>query len=253
MVLECSNSGGDSSMRLIILDTETTGLPGTKSTTSKTNSGMFKSQAFRDDQINKVSFLCKGEVIQFSALVCNEDTLMPEEFISFYCMPTEPISDDAAFKVHGIKNEDIYKLSGGKYLEDYLFNPREKGGYSDIFNAKGNVYMSYGIDFDTKAINDTLAGYSMEVDFGKRIQTFTDFKENKNYHLCLMKSFRSIMGLPYNVKLVESLRLMKFDSIDEAYKKIMKKFNKDANAGFHNADYDTVAAWTLFYQMRAHL
>lgn len=187
-----------------------------------------------------------------SALVCDLDDLKPVELISFYCMPTEPISDGAA-EIHKISNSSIRELSKGKYLEDYLLEPRSKGGFSDIFTSKGNVYVAYNSKFDIGVINNTLAGYSMEIDFGRKIKTFMDFEESSNYNLCLMEAFRSVQGLPRNVKLAEALEILKFTKLDSTYENVLKRFNKQSSSSFHNADYDTVAAWSLLYLLRPYL
>lgn len=239
-------------MRLIVVDVETTGFSNQLSTTNLSNSNLKFSNSFPVGPGGKIKFTCHGEVIQFSALVLDEDTLMPTELISFFCMPTEPISDEAS-RVHGITNDMIYDLSGGKYLEDYLFNSRDNGGFEDIFNSTGNLFMTYNAEFDTKAINRTLEGYSLELDFGVRVKSFIDFDESKNYNLCLMKSFSSLYGFSRFVKLEDALKIANFDQMEFTYKKIMAMFNKVSSANYHNADYDTVAAWVLFYLMRSRL
>lgn len=239
-------------MRLIVLDVETTGFYNQLSTTNLSNSGVRPSNSFPSTPNGKIKYTCHGEVIQLSALVLDENTLMPIELISFFCMPTEPISDEAS-RVHGITNDMIHELSEGKYLEDYLFSPRSEGGYSDIFSSKGNVFMTYNAEFDTKAINRTLEGYSLELDFGSRVKSFIDFDETRNYNLCLMKSFSALYGFSRFVKLKEALSIAKFDQMEFTYKKVMSMFNKVSSANFHNADYDTVAAWVLLYLMRPRL
>lgn len=242
-------------MKVIIFDTETTGLPGKLDTVDSYQYDLMSSKSFNGalpPVPGKISYRPKGEVVQMSALVCDLEELAPLELISFYCMPTEPISDGAS-GVHKISNSSIRELSKGKYLEDYLLEPRDKGGYSDVFGAKGNIYIAYNSKFDIGVINNTLAGYSMEVDFGRKVKTFMDFDESYNYNLCLMEAFRSVQGLSRNVKLSEALDILKFTKLDSTYEAVLKRFNKQSSSSFHNADYDTVAAWSLLYLLRPYL
>lgn len=240
-------------MRLIIFDVETTGMPGMISYTDRCHTDLSKSSSFTTQAPkDKIQYKCKGEVIQLSALVCDIDTLDPVELISFYCMPTEPISD-GAFNVHHISNNVIEELSKGKFLEDYLFSSRENGGYSDVFTSTGNLYVSYNTAFDMKAVNNTLAGYSMEIDFGKKVNSFIDFNDNYNYNLCAMEAFKSIKGLSRWVKLEESLKMMNYTTLDKDFEDLMRRCNKPITSSFHNADYDTVAAWALLFLLRPYL
>ena len=59
-------------MKFIVFDTETVGLPGAMGT------------------VNGRRVKSNGEIIQFSAIVCNSSKEI-EDFISFYCMPNTSI------------------------------------------------------------------------------------------------------------------------------------------------------------------
>lgn len=257
-------------MKIIVFDLETCGLPGKPDTlTDKTNSPegtMVSASNYQDhgrsgahspdwgDYRNVKSYTPRGEPVQMSAIVCDFNDLSIERFISFYCMPTEPISD-GAYRVHGISNKEIKKLSGGKFIEDYLFED-----YKDIFTSKGNIYMSYNIKFDRDVLINTLEGYSVPIDMGQEVSSLSNLDPNKNYNLCLMKSYsalKSLLGVnaPNKrwTKLIEALEQLNYTKLDTVYKNLTTQFGLAQDASFHSADYDTVAAWLLLYKMRLFL
>lgn len=252
--------------KIIIFDTETCGLPNKLSTCTKyyTNSSLQPSTYFSNnddreliyDKNNEVigekySYICHGEVIQFSALVCDKSTLRPLQYIDFYCQPDEPISDGAS-TVNGITNDSIKALSGGKHLEDYIF-----GEYKDLFNEKGNVYIAYNIDFDKRVINNSLELYNNpSVDFGISIPTFIEFNEandNVTYNLCAMKLYKNYKGLYKYSKLKDAVEQLGFtqETIKSYVNKIVGKDNN--NTQYHNALYDVVATWALLYKIRPYV
>lgn len=241
-------------MKIVIFDLETTGLPRKPDTLTEMRNFTNAENIFPiTRQINPNDYVPRGEPIQMSAIVCDFNMQSIEKFISFYCMPTEPISD-GAYRIHGISNSEIKSLSGGRYLEDYLFDD-----YKDIFLSKGNIFMSYNIEFDKNVLLDTLEGYSVPIDMGSTITSLDNLNENKNYNLCLMKAFSALKGiLGINngrrwTKLEEALRLLNYDKLDVVYNNCIKRFNLDKSNGFHSADYDTVAAWILLNKLRAYL
>lgn len=215
-------------MNYILIDTETTGFRGTVG------------------HVNGNSYTLQGEVIQLSALVIDTN-LNVKDVISFYCMPTEPISDEA-YKVHHISNDSILRLSGGKSLEEYLYID-----YKDIFFSKGNIFMGYNFSFDISAINNTLKDYNIPtVDFGFPSGTVYGLDNRNNYNFDIMKAASSYMksnklySLPKFPRLEESIKYLGYSTyIDDIYKYVMSKFNRTTSSDYHNADYDVVATWVV--------
>lgn len=225
-------------MRLIVFDCETTGLPGKVDNLTQSNSKVIK-------------YTPTGEVVQLSALVLKDDFEI-EDFISFYCMPTEPISDGAS-SVHRITNYSIESLSRGRNLEDYLLND-----YKDLFYSKGNVYIGYNVRFDTRIVNQTLKNFNnKKIDFGVLTDTLTGLDEGRNYTLDLMELFKnrsSFLGIPklrYNVKLANAIELLGLNGyLDNFHKLLMNKFHRVERGDFHNAEFDVSATALLLNAMK---
>lgn len=217
-------------MKIIIFDTESTGIPK------------------KPDKLDGNFYTPKGEVIQLSAAVCNEE-LQIERFISFYCKPTEAISD-GAYAIHHISNESITSLSNDRFLEDYILND-----YKDIFLSTGNVFVGHNVTFDTNIVKNNLASYSIDcVDFGNPISCLDNLREDRNYHLCTMKSYKNINGDVRNKKLSVCLDELGFhDLLPKLARNILSKFSMNSSGDFHNADYDVIATWVLLNKLRASL
>lgn len=209
-------------MKILIFDTETTGIPKKPSTLS----GKY--------------YRPKGEVIQLSALVC-DGKLNPLDFISFYCKPSEPICDEA-MNVHKITNESIGTLSSDLMLEDFLCDK-----YRDLFFSKGNVFVGHNVSFDIRSVNNTLDMFSNPlVDFGTDTTILSGLSENRNYSFDTMKVARQCYNYYKNPKLIEAVRLSGMEPhLPTMYDYILKYFNLSSSASYHNANYDVVATWLL--------
>ncbi|VYU49549.1 hypothetical protein [Clostridium paraputrificum] len=220
-------------MKVIVFDTETTTLP----------RGMIKGTTHVDGR----PFIGKGEIIQLTALVCNEE-LQIEQAISFYCKPSEPITDEA-FAIHRISNEAIESLSGGKTFEEYIFND-----YKDIFLRIGNVYVGHNVSFDIKLVNATLTAFNYPaINFGTPTTTLEGLREDRNYSLCTMRTTRAIKGFYKSPKLSEAVQLVGVaDKIDLLYNKVYKQLGLSKST-YHNADYDTFCTWVVLNQLRSQL
>lgn len=209
-------------MKILIFDTETTGL------------------ANKPSKLNGRYYKPKGEVIQMSTLVCDEG-LNPIDFVSFYCKPSEPICDEA-MGVHKITNDSISSLSSNLMLEDYVCDK-----YKDLFFSKGNVFVGHNVSFDIKAVNNTLDMFSNPlVDFGMGTQTLGNLSNNLNYHFDTMRISRKCYEYHKNPKLIEAVRLSGLEEVlPEMYDFLLKTFNLNSTANYHNANYDVVATWLL--------
>lgn len=223
-----------------------------------------------------------GEIIQFAAVVTGDKVNTPLQLINFYCMPTAPISAGAT-AVHGITNEMIYELSGGKTFEDYVLNE-----YRELFLGSGSIFHAYNIKFDTKMVNNslekiyysnmdgketpmeklspsskfvqfdskmvnnTLSDYSMcSVNFGKTIESMRNLNPKLNYNHCLMESFRKLTNQGRRLKLSEALEIIKNDyDLDEVWKQISPKVTDNK---FHDALYDSVGAWLILNYLEMYL
>lgn len=209
-------------MRFIVFDTETTGFFG------------------RMDTVNGRSCKSSGEIIQLSAIVCDMNKNVTD-FISFYCMPTKPITD-GAYSVHNISNEDIPILSEGLPLEYYLCDK-----YKDLFYSKGNIFVGHNVSFDIRSVNRDLENYGNPlIDFGNNVSHSVGLSENKNYHMDTMKICKSEFNYYKNPKLSEAINILNAkDAIDQIYPKLLRRFHKESSRNFHNADYDTCCTWAL--------
>lgn len=209
-------------MSVVIFDTETTGFAGRTATV--------KGRRFR----------CSGEVIQLSAIVC-DNKLNIEDFISFYCMPDNPISDEAR-DVHGITNDAISKLSGGLPIEHFICDK-----YKNIFYSKGTVFVGHNVSFDIRSVNRDLEGYGNKpIDFGNRIVDLSNISTNKNYHMDTMQVTKDKFKYYKKPKLREAVGLCNLDnSLGSLYKDVLRKFNKNSSVNYHNSDYDTFCTWAV--------
>lgn len=215
-------------MNIVVFDTETTGFRNGHAT------------------YNGNSYRTKGEVIQLSCIVSDED-MKPKQFISFYCQPSEPISDQA-LEVHKISNNSILALSKGKTLEDYLYE------HKDLFSSKGNIFIGYNISFDISAINNTLKDYGIpQVDFGDTVYSLGEcINENNNYNLDIMQvansylKEREIYRAPKYPKLSEAIDALGASrTVDKLFNLFQSYFHLNSSILYHNSDYDTTATWYL--------
>lgn len=210
-------------MKYIVFDTETVGLPGAMGT------------------VNGRRVMSNGEIIQFSAIVCNSSKEI-EDFISFYCMPSTQITDEA-YNVHHISNKDIPILSKGLPLEYYLCDK-----YKDVFYSKGNIFVGHNVSFDMRAVNRGLEDYgNPRIDFGNEVSSSIGLNPNRNYHMDTMDLTKSVYGYYKKPKLIEAVDLCKVGPIiDELYPSFLDRFHKRSSRDYHNADYDTYSTWAVF-------
>lgn len=220
-------------MKVIVFDTETTTLP--------------RPMLRGTTHVNGRPFMGRGEVIQLTALVCDEN-LSIEKAISFYCKPSEPITDEA-FAVHRISNDAIDVLSKGKTFEDYIFHD-----YKDIFLRTGNVYVGHNVSFDIKLVNSTLTAFNYPaINFGTPTNCLDGLREDRNYSLCTMKVTKEIKGYFKQPKLSEAVKLVGLgDKIDLIYDKVYKDLGLSKST-YHNADFDTFCTWAVLSKLRSSL
>ena len=88
-----------------------------------------------------------AEVIQFAAIMINADFNITR-VINRYCSSTQLI-DPEALKVHKLSDKKISILSDNKFFEQIVREERIR----DLDNV---TWISYGIGFDTKMVNQTL-------------------------------------------------------------------------------------------------
>lgn len=227
-------------MKFIIFDTETTSLPKFR--------GLPESSCldkFNDRFVKGRPMIFRGEPIQVGGLVCDEE-LNILDIISFYCMPSEPISEEA-FKVNGISNELIYRLAGGKTLEHYLGDV-----YEDLFYNSNNVYIGHNVTFDMKCVNNTLLDYcNPPVNFGDKTTRLYGLDDSKSYYYDTMSSARSLLHLPKNPKLIDIVHSLRPDlDLDHLAKVLLSKYHKSASVKFHDAVFDSICTWVVAYELR---
>lgn len=231
--------------KILVFDTETTGIPNTVERFIETPS-------LRKSLITDVKLA--GEIVQFCGILCDLDTLNLNRIINFYCMPTEPISL-GAYNTHKLDAETLKRLSEGRHFEDYVFQD-----YKDIFFDDNVIFASYNIKFDADAIYCTLRGYGMKIDLGDTVSELTNLRKGVRYKYCIMNSFRlyeTMKGVysPRNYKLSKAIELEKLTPTVEAVVnnlqlKCPELVKCDGELLYHNALYDTVAAWGLLNRMR---
>lgn len=194
----------------------------------------------------------KDEVIQFSAVVLHQvdDKIKFKNVISFYC-DTNIIIPEEVTKINGITNSMLKELSKGKYFEEQICN------YPEIVSPSiPTIFVSYGIDFDIRLVNQTLTqnGYD-RINFGRKTSTIPKGGDGI-YNFCLLELCRQIYGNGTRLKLQTVMKYhVKTNILDSLYLKIRKEYNiKDtAIANFHDALYDTVACVAIFIHNRLHL
>lgn len=233
------------SRKILICDTETTSLPDSVEKMRETPS-------LNNSLITEVKM--SGEIIQFCGLLCDLDSLNLINLINFYCMPTEPISMGAS-NVHKITNDKIKELSNGKHFEDYVF-----GEYKDIFFDKDLVFASYNVDFDSKVVVRTLKNYGMRIDLGDTTSELINLRDSVRYKYCIMKGFRTYETMKGRYshkyfKLEEAIRLENLkETVDAVVNNLQLRCPDLVKCSgemlYHNALYDTIAAWGLLNRMK---
>lgn len=222
-------------MKFIVIDTETTGIN-------------------RPSTLDGRPYTPKGEVIQVAALVCDEH-LEVEKLISFYCMPTEPIADEARDKAHGIHNSEIKELSSGKFLEDYLYDT-----YRDIFLPNEDIiFVGHNIPFDIRAINNSLLAYSCdELNFGSPIKSISSRRRGNGY-IDTMRLGKEVYNYHKFPKLSELVSLTKVNSVINQVYKVIKDSYLDEKSfiregvSYHDAAYDVCATWASLKKMELYI
>ncbi|WP_304427876.1 3'-5' exonuclease [uncultured Clostridium sp.] len=192
------------------------------------------------------------EVIQFSAIVVHQidNQIKVKNVISFYCDTNIIISPEAS-KVNGITNSMLKELSGGKYFEEQICK------YPEIVSPSiQTVFVSYGIDFDTRLVNQTLSqnGYD-RINFGRKFSNIPRSGDGISC-FCLLELCRQIYGRGTRLKLQYVMQHhIKTNLLDSLYFKMKKEFNIPSSAldGFHDSLYDSVACLAIFIHNRLHL
>lgn len=194
----------------------------------------------------------RDEVIQFSAVVLHQKDghLSFKDVISFYCDTNVFINPDAS-AIHGITNDRLKELSGGKFFEEQIIK------YPDIINPQiPTIFVAYNIAFDKRLVNQTLLqnGYGA-IDFGKNITSMP--RSNVGTHnLCLMKYCEQMYTGGRRIKLQTVIdKYVKTNLLDSLYVKLKDTFNitDTATSGYHDALYDTIACTVIFVHNRLHL
>lgn len=216
-------------MKFVIFDTETTGL--------------------------------NGEAIQMAMIVLDEN-LKIESFDSFYC-DTDCVIEKGATNVHGLTNEMVHKLSGGKYFEDYVLgNPR----YKKLFFEEDVVFPGYNVLFDLKIVNNSLinTGHGLITDIKKYsdlknnpdaklrlvTKTYNPIKETGGAHwFDLMEYARNRTGMIKGLNLAKAVDLLVRDiDVKTSFDVVSKKFNLQSGKSYHDASYDAFCTMLLFYE-----
>lgn len=193
----------------------------------------------------------KDEVIQFCGILLEQrdDRLTIAKVVNFYCDTNKHIPQDA-INVHGIDNKLLYELSEGKYFEECI------SSFSEFINPTiPTLYMSYGISFDKRLINQTLEqnGYS-PIDFGNTLSSMpVDMKVNSN--ICLLQLCSQIYNNSYKIKLASLLNKEPLKkTLDLLYNKLKAACKiKTANDTYHDAFYDTVACLVILMHSKLYL
>lgn len=189
----------------------------------------------------------RGEVIQLAYMVVDEKFNILE-FESFYCDTNSKISQ-GAFNVHGINNELLEVLSGGKFLEDYLLkDPRRRSIFID---GLGYIFVGYNVSFDIDRVNQSL------LTTGKSLTTMIDttrlnnLSESFSYSFDLMKATREYLRMPRNIKLSHATDIITKSKnpdldIDVLFELHKKKFNIETQGNnYHDASYDVFCTYML--------
>ena len=189
----------------------------------------------------------KGEVIQLSYMLV-DSRFNVLDFDSFYCDTNSKIAQ-GAFNVHGINNELLEVLSGGKFLEDYLLSDTKRR--SLFIDGTGLVFIGYNVKYDIERLNQSL------LTTGKCLTSMFDtnhlsgLNEAFSYSFDLMKATRDYLRTPRFVKLCQAVDLVvkrKFPDldIDTLYEIHKEKFNlKSRGSNFHDASYDVFCTYML--------
>lgn len=212
-------------MLYFVFDTETTGLPDMKDRTKKN----------------------PYEVIQLSGFLLTEDFKV-KQIVNLYCNVSSPISE-GAYKVHGIDNKKLAKLSKGLTIEDHLANPK----YSWLANPKDIAFIAYNIDFDKRMINDSLENNGYKgINFGREVNILPKVGSTGVYNMCLCKASKSAFGYRRYRKLVdvvsEKLPYTE-EKINRGLNKLCDIFNvsREQNS-FHDALFDSQALLLLLWK-----
>lgn len=185
-----------------------------------------------------------GEVIQLAVAVLDE-RFRVISFDSFYCDTNELVSK-GAYEVHGLSNELVHKLSGGKYLEDYLLNDPK---YKSLFFEEDIVVMGFNVNFDVKSINNTLLNTGMTLNHLYSCHSPLVAQPGKSYYFDLMKYARRRTGMVKGLNLSKAVELLvPYINADEAFENVRKKFGIESGTNYHDAAFDTFCTILLFYE-----
>lgn len=186
------------------------------------------------------------DVIQMSFIVL-DDKYKIMAFESFYCDTNKRVSD-GAYSVHGLTNEFVHEQSGGKYLEDYLFNNPK---YKELFFDEEKVLLiGYNVDYDLTSINNTLMSKT-GLTLPKINQVVYPLNINGDgyFKYDLMTFYKNLTQKKYGYKLVDMVNsyLNEYD-LEGIYKSLVKRFDLNVGENYHDAAFDTFCTLMLFYE-----
>ena len=195
-------------MKLVIIDTETTGLYG------------------------------KDEVIQFAAIITDMNFRI-ERVVNFYCDTVHPINPKAQ-EVHKLSFKDIHELSGGRTFEDQFLE------FKESLNGEDLIWIEWSSSgFDMRMINQTLGKFGLEkYYFGKKTASLN--KKSGIFNFNLMHAIGNMFYNGKFRKLeiaCNELLPVSADKISKLYEKYIKSYN--VATGAHHADYDAFLCYLL--------
>ncbi len=203
-------------MRIVVLDTETTGIGPT-------------------DEVIQISTICLDE--KLNIINASND----------YCKISMPVPAEAT-AVHGITNKTLEELSGNKYLEDHVAE------LDYLCDAKDTIFIGYNIAFDIEKINYSLtnAGYP-PIDFGVNVNTIPKETRGNNYNICLMKSLKSYLDYPGRWRKLSAMYKTYVDIPDQVVLNLKDEIVRLSGIcpghgadNYHDALYDTLITTLLF-------
>ena len=190
--------------------------------------------------VETTGFAKQDEVIQFGAVV-TDGNLKVVGKVMFYCYTQVPIRD-GAYKVHGIKKERLYELSGGRTFEDYFLGNK-------LFYEPDLVWVSYSTNgFDERLVNNTLTNNGLaRYDFGSEEKYLGQFSKGRHwFNACHALANRCNGGKVR--KLSQLVEKYGITDKEEYHRKLF-----GLKASFHDATYDAFMMWVLVFLNRRML
>lgn len=188
------------------------------------------------------------EVIQFAGILTDANMNIID-VVNFYCNPAKIIPREAV-NVHGLTNADVYKLSHGHFIDEFIFK------YDWLVNPKDIVFIGYNVEFDVRLVNQSLLLNGCEgINFGTRVNVIPRDTKHKSYKLCMMETIKNNLGYYKNQKLVNVTREhLHFNSnkVVEKIELLCEYFNVDRpkHCNAHDALYDSFMTMMLFNRFK---